>query len=115
MRVAPDYGYGFGVPIIRTEVSWGLYWVALPLGNYHVEDKMIANSLARCLELSCGTEPLFLACFIFVCVVYASYPEVNKKNLTETCWHLFRLPRLLGGFTCVTSSVDPLWVLGFKV
>ena len=27
---------GVGVPIIRTMVFWGLYWVALVLGNYHM-------------------------------------------------------------------------------
>ena len=73
-KVPQNYGCHFEVPIMRNKVSWGLYWLPLPLGNYHVED-MITNSLARCLELSCGAEPLFLACFIFVCVVYTSYPQ----------------------------------------
>ena len=33
--VSQNYGYLFGVPIIRIIVYWGLYWGPLILGNYH--------------------------------------------------------------------------------
>ena len=34
--VSQNYGYHFGVPIIRTIVFWDRYWGTLILGNYHV-------------------------------------------------------------------------------
>ena len=36
MGVSQNYGYHFGVPIIRTIVIWDLYWGTLILGNYHI-------------------------------------------------------------------------------
>ena len=37
MGVSQNWGYHFGVPIIRTIVYWGLYWGPPILGNYHIK------------------------------------------------------------------------------
>ena len=37
MGVSQNYGYLFGVPIIRIIVFWGLYWGPPILGNYQIK------------------------------------------------------------------------------
>ena len=49
-------GTHLGVTIMRTIVFWGLYWVLLILGNYHIVGPWVRDSINLCRDLRTGTQ-----------------------------------------------------------